>query len=621
MRLDLLLRDGRIVTMDDARPTAHTVGVLHGRIVGFDDDVAGLPSAETVDLHGATVTPGFIDAHCHTTWFGLGLAETDLAGARGLDEVYALLAAAAADADAAGAGNAAAADRAAAADEAASGWLLATGFNQKDHGGLFPELSALDDATGGRPLFIRHVSGHMALANTAALKAAGVYAADHPDPAGGVICRRDDGTPTGLLEENAQRLLQDLILPRSTGAIVAALDRATRQYAREGITSFTEAGVGGGWIGHSPIELGAYRRARREGALHARAQLMPTLDLLHPASGHGDDRGAADGAGGELGPDHGGLGLDLGMASGFGDDFVSLGPVKVFMDGSLLSETAAVTGDYCGHPHGAGVASGADKLGGAPEPGATPANNGYFQAAPKELHRRILAASASGWSIAAHAIGDRAVDLAIDILAECRATFGEPVMPNRIEHCSITRPDQLPRIKAAGIAVTPQSSFFGPMGDQMAVSLGTERAAWGYRARSFLDAGILLAGSSDRPVADGDVLRGIQAFVDRKTATGRVFGAEAERITARQALSAYTVDAARATGSFPDKGSLEVGKLADFTVLSASPLTVPTAGISAISVLATIVGGTFTHNDLPEPRRSDERQSEERQPEQRRGTP
>ncbi|HEY8295336.1 MAG TPA: amidohydrolase family protein, partial [Micrococcaceae bacterium] len=316
-------------------------------------------------------------------------------------------------------------------------------------------------------------------------------------------------------------------------------------------------------IGHSPVELAAYQRARRNGKLHARAQLMPAIDVLHGLQGHPDDQT--------------GLGLDLGISTGFGDGYVSLGPAKVFLDGSLFGETAALTEDYCGHAHG---------------------NKGYFQADPELMRQRILAAYSSGWSIAAHAIGDRAVDLAIDILTECQDTYGTPVMPNRIEHCSVTRPDQLPRLRSAGIAVTPQAGFFGPMGDQMTSSLGAARAAWSYRAASFLEAGILLAGSSDRPVADGNVLRCMQAFVDRRTSSGRVFGDPAERISARQALAAYTVNAARATGSFADKGSLAAGKLADFAVLAASPLAVPGAEISGIKVLATMVGGAFTHNEL-----------------------
>jgi predicted amidohydrolase YtcJ len=156
----------------------------------------------------------------------------------------------------------------------------------------------------------------------------------------------------------------------------------------------------------------------------------------------------------------------------------------------------------------------------------------------------------------------------------------------------MTRPEQLHRLAAAGIAVTPQASFFSDGGDGMTASLGWERLGWAYRAASFLAAGVTLAGSSDRPVADGSVLRGMQAFVDRRTSTGKVFGNPDERLSPMQALAAYTTGAAAATGAAASKGSLSPGKLADFTVLSGSPLT--TGNIASMQVLAAAVGGAFT---------------------------
>src|SRR6478736_4648992 len=563
MKLDLLLRNADIITMDERRPHATSLGVWQGRIVGLDDDLAGLDAAEVLDLGGATVTPGFIDAHCHTTWFGLGLGELDVSAARGLTQLYALLEA----------GMAADSARPEAGQEPGTGaapdWLLATGFSQQQHGGEFPDITVLDRITGNRPLFMRHNSGHMAVVNRAALRLAGAEPASFPDPDGGVIVRDAAGRPTGLVQETAQQLIQQLILPYSSEAIEAALDRATRHYATEGITSFTEAGIGGGWIGHSPVELAAYQRAAENGRLHARAQLMTVLEVLRPLAGHDQDSPGAAPAG-----------LDLGIATGFGGEFLSLGPAKVFLDGSLLGETAAVSQEFCSHSH-------KDNAG----------NVGYFQADPLQLRAEIEAAYAAGWSIAAHAIGDRAVDLAIDIIAGCERRFGRRAVPNRIEHASMTRPDQLEKLAAAGIAVTPQASFFHEGGDGMTASLGPERIGWAYRASSFLAAGVTLAGSSDRPVADGNVLRGMQAFVDRRTSSGALFGNPSECLTPRQALAAYTTGAAAATGAAQLKGSLEPGKLADFTVLSGSPLTAER--IDGLEVLATAVGGHFTHLALP----------------------
>jgi predicted amidohydrolase YtcJ len=283
---------------------------------------------------------------------------------------------------------------------------------------------------------------------------------------------------------------------------------------------------------------------------------MPVLDSLQPLSGHG--------------PEENGLGLSHGMSSGFGSDLLSLGPAKVFLDGSLLAETAAMTEPYCSHGHG---------------------DLGYLQADPTVLQASMHAAYRSGWALAVHAIGDRAIDLAINILRELRDVHGPRTLPDRIEHGALIRPDQLPQLAALEVGVTPQSSFFWVSGDQMAASLGPRRSPWAYRAASLLDAGIPVAGSSDRPVADGSVLRGMQAYVDRLTSSGAVFGARKERLTRRQALSLYTTGAAAVTGMSMTKGSLSPGKLADAVVLSGSPLIAEQ--IADLTIEATVFGGVL----------------------------
>jgi predicted amidohydrolase YtcJ len=494
--------------------------------------------------------PGFIDAHCHTPWFGLGLIEPSVEGCTGFGELYAVLRDAAARV---------------ARSESGEEWLIASGFNHDLFGAQFPAIAELDAATGDVPLFLRHNSGHLAVVNSAALRRAGLLAPGAPDPTGGTVVRDDAGRPTGVVEETAQELFQALFQPRPLRTLQSAVERATGVYASQGITSFTDAGVGGGWIGQSPAELAAFQRAAAAGTLAARAQVMPVLDALHSLTGH-----ASDGLG---------TGLDLGIHSGFGSDLLSLGPVKVFLDGSLLGRTAAVTEPYCAH--------------GAHEQGS---NTGYFQGDPDGLRAAVEAAYRSGWAVAAHAIGDRAVDLALGMLEDLQARYGRRALPNRIEHASIVRPDQVPRLAAAGIAVTPQSSFFRDGGDGMAASLGRERVAWAYRATSFLAAGVTVAGSSDRPVADGDVLRGMQAYVDRLTATGAVFGNPQERLTRRQALALYTTHAAAATGAAQAKGALTPGRFADAVVLSGSPLEAP--DLTDLSVEATFLGGVPTHSVL-----------------------
>lgn len=551
MKLDLILREADIITLDPERPRAHTVGVLHGRIAGFDEELDGCTAAREILLGGATVVPGFIDAHCHTTWWGLGLSGVDLEPARGLEELYGLVEAEVRRLEAL-------------PDGAPDAWVNGTGFNPKHHGGAYPDIRRLDAITRDRPLYLRHVSGHLSITNTATLRLAGVFEPGFTNPVGGAVLLGTDGYPTGVVEESAQALIQNLLLPYPVEQIVEAVDAATTRYAAQGITSFTEAGIGGGWIGHSPMEMQAYLIARQGGRLHARAQLMPALDAQRPLEANARDM-------------HGtgtGRGLDLGAVAGFGDEWVSLGPVKVFMDGSLLGATAAVTEDYCGHQHA----------------------TGYLLDTPEAYRERVDAAYRAGWPIALHAIGDAAIDLAIDIITSCQERYGRNCLPNRIEHFGIARPDQVAAVAAADIAVTPQASFIGPLGDQMAVLVGPERESWLYRGRSLVDAGVRPAGSSDLPVADNNVRRAIQSSVDRRTEGGRLLGGAREGLTPEEGLRSYTEWAAIATGTDADKGTLRAGKLADFVVLSGSPLEAP--DIAALEVLATIVGGDFTHNRL-----------------------
>ena len=549
--LDLILDDAIIRTMDDDRPRARAVGIWQGRIVGFDDEVRGLNTRSRINLHGATVLPGLHDAHCHTAWYGLSLAGVDVTALPGgLPEVYDRI-------------------REAAACTPAGDWILASGYGWRDYDGQHPDLEILDRVTGDRPLLLRQQSGHAAIVNTAALKRAGMLEPGFTDPEGGRVVRDEHGRPTGLLEETAQELVQDLVRPHSLSSLVDAIDRATRAYAAEGLTSFGEAGIAAGWIGHSPVELHAYQLARESGAIHSRAQLMPAVEALHPVTAHPHD---------DL--THG---LDLGLRTGFGDDWLRIGPAKVFMDGALSSETAALR-----EPYATATAAGE----------AAGVSAGYLQQDEQQLRRIILEAYRSGWSLAVHAIGDRAIDLAVAHLVEAQETFGRRAVPNRIEHATLLHDEHLATLAAHGIAVTPQASFARDIGDGMNRSVGEDRRRLLYRARSFVDAGVLLAGSSDRPCADGTALRGIQAFVDRETSAGDVMGSAEERLTVEQALRAYTRTAAEAMGTAATTGTLAEGKLADLVVLADDPLEVDPRAIHGIDVVATLAGGEFTHSRL-----------------------
>lgn len=541
MRIDAIFTDLDAHTLDPQRPRANRIGVLGSRIVGFDDELDGIDADRVESLGGATVLPGFHDAHCHTAWFGLTLASVDVTALPGgLPDVYAAL-------------------KEAAATTPSGEWINATGYAHRDYDGQYPELSRLDEITGDRPLFMRQTSGHAAIVNTEAMRRAGILDEGFSEPVGGKVVRDAAGHPTGLLEETAQALVQDLIRPYPLETLVEAIDLATAYYAKEGITSFGECGIAYGWIGHSPIEISAYLRAREEGRLRARAQLMPQADGLHAIAAN-----SADGFG---------IGLDAGLRTGLGDDLISIGPVKFFMDGALSGETAALRENYAGKDH-----------------------PGYLQDDAGVLRRQILDAYASGWSVAVHAIGDAAVDAAIENIVDAQARYGRRTVPNRIEHAAMVHDEHLAALAEAGIAVTPQAAFAEGIGDGMNASLGEDRRPLLYRAKSFVDHGVLLAGSSDRPCADGNVLRGIEAFVTRATREGDVMGAATEALSVDEAIAAYTVNAAVASGQGADKGTLSRGKLADFVALDAHPADVAPTEISDIPVRATILGGDFTHD-------------------------
>ncbi|MFH8504506.1 amidohydrolase [Streptomyces flaveolus] len=544
MRLALLVRNAHIRTLDPERPTARLLGVLHGTVVGLDEDVAHLPARRVLDAGGATVLPGFNDAHCHTAWFGLTLTQLDVSTARSADEVYAAVAAYA-------------------GQLAPDAWVIGAGLDHHRLGGRYPHRDALDRAAGGRPVWLKHTSGHACVVNTPVLRAAGALDAGFRDPDGGVVSRDADGRPDGLLEETAQRLVQRQVLPYPVETVADAVDAATRHYLTEGVTSFTEAGIGGGWIGHTPVELAAYQLARDTGRLHTRAQLMAASDVLHPLTAHADDDIT--------------VGLDLGMRTGFGDDRLSLGPVKIFLDGSLLGRTAAVTEPFCGCPHDAQRPT------------------GYLQGDADAMTGLVVAAHRAGWTVAAHAIGDRAVDLALDAFARAHRERPRPGVRHRIEHAGVVRPDQTARFAELGVVPVPQHNFLHTFGDAMAAALGPERTAWSYRMRSFTDLGLPVPGSSDRPVAPGAPLPAIQSMVTRLTETGVPYGPE-ERVPVLAALRAWTEGSALATGFGGRKGRLVPGQLADLTVLDGDPVRTDADRIGAIGVLATVVGGDPAHD-------------------------
>ena len=537
---DLVLDNANVLTVDTTMPRAASIAILGDRIVGVGERHAfATTGARHIDLDGRTVVPGFNDAHNHMGGYGASLNEVAIQPdvAHSVEEIV----------DAIGRR----------AEETPDGvWVVGTGYDdnklaERRH----PTRRELDAVSPENPVILNHTSGHFCVVNSAAMRLARVGEVDVPE--GGVVAVDEHGEPNGLLEEQAQTLVRGLLHPRAIADMVENLGAASDKYLSEGITSCQEAGVGGILGTKEPLEVAAYQQARRAGRLRVRVTMMPAVETLHATDHHVDDDEP--------------FVLDLGLHSGFGDEWLKFGAVKIFADGSLIGRTAAMFEDFEGEP----------------------GNRGYFQMDETRLHGLIMKAHRSGWQVAVHAIGDRAVSSVLDAYAAAQQRYPRSNTRHRIEHCGMTRAADVARIAQLGVIPVPQARFISEIGDGMARAIG-DRKPDCYRMRSFLDAGVVLPGSSDRPVVNGAPILGIHDLVNQQTADGDAFNPQ-EALTPGQALEAYTLASAYASFDESDKGSIAAGKLADLAVLDRDITTTDPTAINKTKVLATMVGGSFEY--------------------------
>jgi predicted amidohydrolase YtcJ len=537
VELDLVITEANIVTMDPARPAARRLGIWHGRVAGVDEQIDGLPARASVALGGATVVPGFLDAHTHLAWAGIAARSTSLASCQTVEQALAEI------------GRAAAA-------VPAGGWVDINGYDQRPLGRHLTRHD-LDGVAAGRKLFIVHASGHASLVNSLVTD---LLPADGWQHRPGVMLD-DDGQPTGLFAEEASRLVAAVRNPYSLAELGDALSVAAAQCAAQGVTFCAEAGIGGGMTSRSPLEALAFQEAQAGPGFGIRAQLMMAREMFGPVAGAaGDDVVQA---------------FPLGLRTGLGSPRLSVGAMKIWLDGGMMARTAALTQPYAGTE-----------------------NTGMLADDLAEVAQLAEDGHAAGWQLALHAIGDAAVDAALDIFTRAQRRAPRADARHRIEHAGLIRPDQLARLRELSVIAVIQPSFLYEYGADYATIVGPERSDWLYRGRSLLDAGITVAGSSDRPVAGGAPLQAMQFMVERRTSGGRPVG-PGEAITAAEALTAYTTGSAYACRVEDELGSLTAGKLADLAVLRDDPRRVPGSRIGQIEVLATAVGGQLVHGDWP----------------------
>lgn len=518
--------NARVWTGDAANPWAEAIAVNGERIaaVGTSDDVRRLAAGgEIIDAGGRLVVPGFIDTHVHFIDAGSDLSSVQLRDAKTKEEFVERI-------------------RAFAATVPAGTWITGGNWDHSLWGGELPDRSWIDAATPGTPVWINRLDGHMALANSAALEAAGVTR-ETKDVEGGEIVRRANGEPTGLLKDNAMGLVDRAMPDPSDEMRDRALAAAMRHVAEQGVTSVHNMGSWG--------DLATFERARKANALGTRIYAAVPLASWERLR----DAVAAKTYGGE---------------DGRGDEWLRIGGLKGFVDGSLGSHTAAFHDPF----------------------DDAPKDRGLLVNTPEDLYKWISGADKAGLHVMVHAIGDRANNLLLDTYERVTNENGPRDRRFRIEHAQHLAPPDIPRF--ATLNVIPSMQPYHAIDDgRWAEKYIGDRIKTTYAFRSLLDAGARLAFGSDWFVAPPVPLMGIYAAVTRRTLDDRNPDGwvPEQKITVEEAVRAYTTGAAYASFEESEKGVLAAGNLADFVVLDRNIFEIPPEEIRSARVMTTVVGG------------------------------
>ena len=547
---DLVLRGGKVVTVDPALGTVEAIAVNGYRIAAVGDDAAIAarigPHTEVIELRGRLALPGFIEGHGHFLALGRAQQILDLAGAESWNAIVEQVAVAV---DGAEAGD----------------WIFGRGWHQEKW--LEPpqpnvEGAPLNDGLNAvapdNPVYLGHASGHAAFANNAALAAAGIDG-QTPDPAGGTIVRAANGRATGLLRENAQDLVEEAIAHHEARLGPEAFEAMQRQRVqlageqalRFGVTSFQDAGA-------SFADIDLLRRLEDEGALKVRLYVMVRSD---------DNAVLAER-------------LASYRMTVEGNDFLTVRSIKRQIDGALGAHGAWLLAPYADLPDSSGLVL---------EP-------------LEEIEAAARIALQHGFQVNTHAIGDRANREVLDLYERLwsEASVAGDDLRWRIEHAQHIDPEDIPRFGQLGVIAAVQGIHAASDGPWIPARLGPERAErTSYRWRDLLDTGAILNNGTDAPVEPIDPIASFHASVSRRMNNGESFF-PSQAMTRMEAIRSYTLDNAHSAFEDHVKGSLTPGKYADIVVLSEDILTAPESEIINAKVDYTIVGGEVRHVRLGE---------------------